>query len=90
MGGDENLREVIKEILEEHTRQNHALIERVMLEHINSSSHRFVEKLIQREARRQEMWDKAKGNALSYGIITLIIFLGVAIWQYVKVLLGKG
>ena len=58
--------------------------------HAKSDDHLFVQSLKEREQRKAEMWQSAKGNVVSYGIIALLGGSLAAAWQVFKTKIGGG
>ena len=52
-----------------------------MERHLSSDSHAFVKTLIEKEARRQEMWSKVKTSILTWGVLALLGYMVVVFWQ---------
>jgi len=44
--------------------------------------HAFVQKMIEREERKQEMWEKIKAQVLGWGVIALVGGIGTAVYNY--------
>lgn len=42
----------------------------------HSEHHEFIERMIKKEERRQEIWDKVKAQVLGWGIVAIIGSIG--------------
>ena len=77
---------MLSQTQELHTKQ---IAEAIKQHAENSDGHKFIYTLQKREERRQEMWDKAKGNLLSYIVILLTGGTLTAAWQVFKNKVGS-
>ena len=48
---------------------------------IHKDHHEYIRRLIQKEQRKQEIWDKVKAHILGWGIVGLVGTLGTIILQ---------
>src|SRR3990167_8639341 len=72
-------KEDIKEILSE-----------TMQMHMQSDQHKFVEMLMAKEKRNQELWEKIKAHVLGWGAVAVIVFFCNMFWtELLSVVLSK-
>lgn len=49
--------------------------------HVHSDSHQFVETLMGKEKRRQELWEGIKRHVFGWGAVAVIAFLAASVWN---------
>ncbi len=59
------------------------LLDDAVERHMTSDAHQFVQSWMQREQRKQELWEKAKAHVVGWGAVTLIVFLFTVIKEYI-------
>lgn len=86
MNSDElsQLKEVLHDTINESTKIATAEVKQAIESHSQGDDHRFVKAMRLREKRKAEMWDKVRGNVLTYFIWSVVVAGSVAVWQYVK------
>ena len=60
-----------------------------MERHVSSDSHLFVQTLMAKEQRKQELWEKAKAHVIGWGLVALVVFVFTSTWEHIVNLL-KG
>ncbi len=66
------------------------VVDLAMERHVHSDSHAFVQALMTKEQRKQELWEKAKAHVLGWGLVSLIVFVFTMTWEHVvNLLTGK-
>lgn len=50
--------------------------------HMTSDAHQFVQTWMQKEKRKQELWEKAKAHVIGWGAVSLIVFLFTVIKEH--------
>ena len=54
-------------------------------EHIaHKEHHEFIEAMIEKERRKQEMWEKVKAHVLGWGIVAIVGGLGTVILKQIS------
>jgi len=79
-------RQVVEAITKEDLKE---VIDLAMERHVHSDSHAFVQILMAKEQRRQELWEKAKAHVLGWGAVTIIVFTFTVAWEHIVTLI-KG
>ena len=51
------------------------LLDAAVDKHMTSDAHQFVQAWMQKEQRKQELWEKAKAHVLGWGAVTIVVFL---------------
>jgi len=73
---------VIRELVKEsHDTQIEIFID-LIERHEVGPHHQFVSAEIQREERRQEMWDRVKGNFIFWLVTGITGAIGLALWHH--------
>lgn len=70
--------------LQVHAEEDHELIKLAIEKHMNSEQHAYLNMLMEREARRQEIWERVKGNLLLWFLIAICGGVATAVWHWVK------
>lgn len=67
-------------------------MEQVMEVHMLSDHHQFVKQLIDKQQRRDELWQKVKADVATKGILAVVTFAGVIVYTdfigWIKRILG--
>lgn len=58
------------------------VIDLAMERHVHSDSHLFVQTLMEKEKRRQELWEKAKAHVLGWGLVAVLGYFIVQGWEH--------
>ena len=77
------LKEIIHTTVQEAAEASHTSIKESLEDHTNSDDHRFVSALRDRERRKQEMWEKIKGNLIFWFLVSTCSSIGLAAWNFV-------
>jgi hypothetical protein len=64
-------------------------IKESILAHENADDHAYIKIKRETECRRAEMWEKAKGNCLSYLLIGVVGGSILLAWQTLKTKIGQ-
>ena len=65
------------------------IVDFAMERHLHSDSHAFVQTLMEKERRKQELWDKAKAHVLGWGLVAVLGYFIVQGWEHIVAIL-KG
>ena len=65
------------------------VVDLAMERHVHSDSHIFVLSLIEKERRKQELWEKAKAHVAGWGLVAILVFIVSSTWEHAVNLL-KG
>ena len=65
------------------------VVDLAMERHVHSDSHIFVLSLIEKERRKQELWEKAKAHVIGWGLVAIVVFVFTSAWEHIVNLL-KG
>ncbi len=49
--------------------------------HMLCDQHQFIKTLIEKEKRKQELWEKTKAHVFGWGCVAAIVFLANAFWH---------
>lgn len=66
------------------------MISEALEKHAESDHHKFVEAMMIREQRKQEMWEKIKTQVLAWGAIGVAGFLVIALWHEFVAIMGDA
>ncbi len=58
------------------------LLDSAVEKHMISDQHQFVQTWMQKEQRKQELWEKAKAHVAGWGMVTLVVFLFTLLREY--------
>lgn len=61
-----------------------SLLDDAVERHMTSDAHQFVQVWMQKEQRKQELWEKAKAHVAGWGLVTIIVFLATIFKDYVS------
>jgi hypothetical protein len=78
------LREVIDEVFDARRikiEEIKATIGDAFEEHMKGDSHQYIKLLMQKEQRKQELWEKTKAHVAGWGSVALIIFFANLFWM---------
>ena len=73
---------VIRELVKEAHDTQIEIFNNLIEQHEVGPHHQFVSAEIQREERRQEMWDRVKGNLIFWILTGVTATIGLALWNH--------
>lgn len=80
---DENtLVSTIKNIVSSQHEEDRQLMLSMVARHEEGEHHQFIRAEIEKEARRQEMWQRLKGNIIFWLLTGVTATIGLALWNH--------
>ncbi len=58
------------------------LLDAAVEKHMISDQHQFVQAWMQKEQRKQELWEKAKAHVAGWGMVSVVVFLFTLLREY--------
>ena len=86
----ERFREVLHAQIVEHEAREEKTTQRIIDAHNRSSEHIFLQEWMKKEKRRQEIWDKVKGNLIFWIFAGIAGTIGIALWHQFVGEIRKG
>ena len=77
----EEFREVLHSQILEHEARESESMNRIINAHTRSPDHIFLEEWIKKQKRKQEIWDKVKGNFIFWVLAGVAATIGLALWH---------
>jgi len=86
-----HLDDALDKAFSDHEKREVVIAAKALETHLAGEHHLFITAMISKELRRNELWERAKGTWLSWGVITVTMFVAMVIWEYAKrTILGNG
>ena len=79
---EETVVDMIREIVETSHKENCKLLVSMLANHEEGPEHQFIQVEMQREQRRQEMWDRLKGNLIFWLLTGITATIGLTLWNH--------
>ena len=86
----EKFREILHAQIVEHEAREEESMNRIIKAHTRSPDHVILEEWIKRERRRQDIWDKVKGNIIFWILVGIAGTIGLALWHQFVGEIRKG
>ena len=72
----------IRQIVDESHRENSSVVISLLDKHEDGPHHQYIQAEIKKEARRQEMWERLKGNLIFWILTGVTATIGLALWNH--------
>ena len=81
---EETLVSTIKEIVDSSHEEDRKVMLEMLGKHEIGTHHRFIKAEIEKEARKQEIWDRLKGNVIFWALTGTTAAIGLALWDHLR------
>ena len=86
----EKFREILHSQILEHEARESESMNTIIKAHTRSPDHIFLEEWIKKQKRKQEIWDKVKGNFMFWVLAGVAATIGLALWHQFVGEIRKG
>jgi len=74
-------KEDVAELLLEHEEKEKQVMQNLFERHMLSDQHLFIQILMKKEERKQELWERTKAHVVGWGAVAVIIFFVNSFWH---------